>query len=48
MIDLLKEIPLVPDSITEMPFRYAGNDLASDVHNWSEEDSARYELGWNY
>ncbi len=35
MIGPLKEIPLAPDSITDMPFRYAGNDLASDVHNWS-------------
>lgn len=35
MVELLKEIPLGPDSIPEMPFRYAGNDLDSDVHNWS-------------
>jgi integrase len=35
MVELLKEIPLAPDSIPDMPFRYAGNDLASDVHNWS-------------
>ena len=35
MVELLKEIPLAPGSIPEMPFRYAGNDLASDVHNWS-------------
>ena len=34
-IELLKEIPLAPNSISDMPFRYAGNDLASDVHNWS-------------
>jgi len=35
MIKLLKEITLAPGSICDMPFRYAGNDLASDVHNWS-------------
>jgi site-specific recombinase XerD len=35
MIELLKEIPLAPGSIPDMPFRYAENDLASDVHNWS-------------
>lgn len=35
MIELLKEIPLAPDSVDNMPFRYQGNDLASDVHNWS-------------
>lgn len=35
MVELLKEVPLAPDSIPDMPFRYAGNDLASDVHNWS-------------
>jgi integrase len=35
MVRLLKEIPLAPGSIAEMPFRYAGNDLGSDVHNWS-------------
>jgi integrase len=34
-IELLKEIPLAPNSIADMPFRYAGNDLTSDVHNWS-------------
>ena len=34
MVELLKEIPLAPGSIAEMPFRYAGNDLTSDVHNW--------------
>jgi integrase len=35
MSELLKEIPLAPDSLPNMPFRYRGNDLASDVHNWS-------------
>jgi integrase len=34
-VEMLKEIPLAPNSIRDMPFRYAGNDLASDVHNWS-------------
>jgi integrase len=34
-IELLKEIPPAPNSIPDMPFRYAGNDLASDVSNWS-------------
>jgi site-specific recombinase XerD len=35
MVQLLKEIPLTPDTVDTMPFRYQGNDLASDVHNWS-------------
>jgi len=35
MVELLKEIPLGPDSVPDMPFRYAGNDINSDVHNWS-------------
>ena len=36
MIELLKEVPLAPGTIPDMPFRYAGNDLNSDVHNWSQ------------
>jgi integrase len=35
VIELLKEIPLALDSIPDMPFRYRGNDLSGDVHNWS-------------
>jgi integrase len=35
MVELLKEIPLGPDNLPDMPFRYTGNDLDSDVHNWS-------------
>jgi len=35
MADLLKEIPLAPDSVSDMPFRYRDNDLTSDVHNWA-------------
>jgi integrase len=35
LVELLKEIPLGPHSIPEMPFRYAGNDFASDVAKWS-------------
>jgi integrase len=32
---LLLAIPEVPKSVQGMPFRYQGNELKSDVHNWS-------------
>jgi site-specific recombinase XerD len=35
IVELLKQIPLGPDSLPDMPFRYAGNDLDSDVRNWA-------------
>jgi integrase len=35
MVELLREIPLGPDSIPDVPFRYPGNDLDSDVVKWS-------------
>jgi len=35
MVELLKAIPLGPDCIPDMPFRYSGNDLESDVVKWS-------------
>jgi hypothetical protein len=36
LIELLNQIPLAPGSIPDMPFRYSGNDLNSDVHCWSQ------------
>ena len=44
MIELLKEIPLAPDSVDNMPFRYQGNDFASDVHNWSRRIKRAMDL----
>jgi integrase len=35
MIELLREIPLAPNSIPDMPFRTRGINLLSDYVNWS-------------
>lgn len=31
----LRKIPFTPDSVQDRPFRYQGNKLSSDSHNWS-------------
>lgn len=36
VVDLLRHgIPLAPDSVPDQPFRTAGIEVKSDVHNWS-------------
>jgi site-specific recombinase XerD len=32
---LLRATPSIPKSVAGMPFRYSGNDITSDSHNWS-------------
>lgn len=40
----LRSVPFTPKSVPGMPFRYVGNDLKSDVHNWSRRISALIKL----
>jgi integrase len=40
----LRSVPSTPKSVDGLPFRYQGNDLKSDVHNWSRRISALIKL----
>lgn len=40
----LRSVPAAPKSVEGMPFRYAGNDILSDVHNWGRRISKLFEL----
>jgi hypothetical protein len=40
----LKKIPLVPESLPDRPFRYRGNKIGSDAHNWSRRIAQLIEL----
>jgi site-specific recombinase XerD len=42
--EMLEHIPSVPQSSTETPFRYRGNLIKSDVHNWSRRIHKLFEL----
>lgn len=42
--ELFRAVPAVPDSVHGMPFRYQGNELASDVHNWSRRCAKLFKL----
>lgn len=41
---LLRAIPEAPKSARGMPFRYPGNELKSDVHNWSRRGFYLFKL----
>jgi integrase len=44
MAEMLLTTPALPTSVRGMPFRYAGNDIRSDVHNWSRRISKLFDL----
>ena len=41
---LLRGVPEAPGSVAQMPFRYQGNQLKSDVHNWSRRCARLFQL----
>jgi integrase len=43
-VELFRSIPAAPDSIPGMPFRYRGNALKSDGHNWGRRCAKLFEL----
>jgi integrase len=42
--EMLLNVPSIPSSARGMPFRYEGNDIRSDVHNWSRRISKLFDL----
>jgi len=42
--ETLKTVPLAPQGVPEMPFRYRENDIRSDVHNWGRRIHRLYTL----
>jgi integrase len=43
-VDLFRNIPTAPDVLPDMPFRYRGNALKSDAHNWGRRCAKLFEL----
>jgi site-specific recombinase XerD len=41
---MLREVPPAPKSVDGMPFRYVGNEVQSDVNNWSRRIHRLFEL----
>jgi site-specific recombinase XerD len=44
MAEMIRSTPSGNKTVPGMPFRYLGNDVRSDVHNWSRRISALFEL----
>lgn len=44
LAERLKKVPFAPDSFPDRPFRYRGNKLSSDAHNWSRRIAQLIEL----
>jgi site-specific recombinase XerD len=42
--EMIRSTPPGNETAPGMPFRYLGNDIRSDVHNWSRRISALFEL----
>jgi integrase len=42
--DLLRKVPVAPDSEPNMPFRYQHNLIQSDVHNWSRRINKLFNM----